>query len=52
MQLGPDLIYVPKPLISLKNTKISGSSARNKQLEDHKLLLKQGKVRYDTQFRS
>ena len=38
MQLAPDLIYGPKPLISLKNTKNSGSSARNKRRKDQSLM--------------
>ena len=38
MQLGPDLIYGPKPLLPSKNTKNSGSSTRNKKREDQPLV--------------
>lgn len=38
MQLGPNLIYGPKPLISQKNTKNSKSSAQNKKYEDNYLM--------------
>ena len=38
MRLGPNPIYGPKPLISSKNTKTPGSSARNKKHEDQALI--------------
>ncbi len=38
MRLGPDLIYGPNLPISLKNTKKTGSSAWNKNCEDHALI--------------
>ncbi len=38
MRLGPDLIYRPNPIISLKNTKNPGFLARNKKCEDQALI--------------